>query len=77
MFKGAGIAAVRLIPAGGRIRIGGIRSRIISPRAIAPGVRGPGVIRPLLVKGPVAAGERCGDQDKLNTSGLFHLVLQG
>jgi hypothetical protein len=53
----------------------GIRAvglRIIGSRIIGPRIAGP-----LLIQGPVAAGKRRRDQDKLDTIGLFHTGVAG
>jgi hypothetical protein len=63
LYEGAGIRAVGL-------RIMGLR--IIGPRIIGPRIAGP-----LLIQGPVAAGKRRRDQDKLDTIGLFHTGVAG
>jgi hypothetical protein len=66
LYEGAGITAIRLIA-----------PRIIRTLRIGSGIIGSRVVGPLLVQGPVTAGKRRRDQDKLYTFGLFHGGVAG
>jgi hypothetical protein len=71
LYHWTGIAAVGFVAPRGIIRAlrFGTRGTVI----IWTGIIRPRIIGPLLVQGPVTAGKRRRDQDKLDTGGLFHI----
>jgi hypothetical protein len=71
LYHRTGITTVRLVAPPGIVRA--LRIGTCGTPIIRTGIIGPRIIGPLLVQGPVAAGERRCDQDKLDTGGLFHV----